>query len=264
MNAKLWESLELAHEGIWCGRFGGTCLWLKRREDELHVAAQREQDQIPPSQALAPGQPPDDETLAWRRWVISQKANRLRLAPAMPDRSVVVRPEQPVTLPPKVKAEFFVRVPLWLRLLVSRDGDQESVLCEEPALTLSNTWFGDTMSGELCYSMKTTARRHVEPDSLAPYRAICPVTVTNDSNEDLLIERICVRVAHLRIYEADGILWTGRVSAGFHGADHASKLTYHRSAPSHAPGARQITEERQPANQSVFRRTFLSLRSVIA
>lgn len=260
---KLWEAVDVSVSEDWWAKIGQTTLWLRRKADEIHVAAkQNEQDQVQ-TQALQPESPSCQAELAWKRWVISKEIDQLRLAPAMPDRSVVVRPEQPVTLPPRSKADFYVRVPLWLRILVRQKTGEEQAICEEPSLVLSNTWFGDTMSGELCYSMRTTARRQVEPSTLATYRAICPVTVANESTEDLLIERICVRVAHLRIYQEDGILWTGRVSASFRGADHASRLKYHTSAPPQAPKARQITAERKPAGDNIIRRTFLSLRSVV-
>jgi hypothetical protein len=261
-NQTFWRAVPVQPQATWRMRVGETVLWLYFREDELHVAANREGPETAPPSPLEPVATSEGE-LDWRRWVVGAEVDRVRVLPLMPDRGVVVLPELPVTLPPKAEAEFFVRVPLWLRIQVLR-GAEEITICDEPAVVLSNTWFGDPMQGELCYSMRTTARRHVEPDSVAQHRVICPVTVRNDSSEQLPIERICVRVAHLRIFESDGNLWTGRVNAAFRGTDQASRLSYDHKAPSHAPGARLLMAERKPVQEGVLRRTFVNLRSVIA
>jgi hypothetical protein len=260
-NATFWQAVPIETQATWRMRVGETTLWLYFREDELHVAAEREGPETAaplPLESVAGS----EGDLEWRRWVVGADVDRVRVLPLMPDRGVVVLPELPVTLPPKAKAEFFVRVPLWLRIQVLRGGE-EITICDEPAVVLSNTWFGDPMQGELCYSMRTTARRHVEPDSVARHRAICPVTVHNDSSEQLPIERICVRLAHLQIFESDGDLWTGRVNAAFRGTAQASRLSYDHKAPSHAPGARLVMPERKPVQESMLRRTFVNLRSVI-
>jgi hypothetical protein len=256
-----WQAVPIEGQTTWRMRVGETTLWLYFREDELHVAAEREDPETAVPLPLASVAQSAGE-LEWRRWVVGADVDRVRVLPLMPDRGVVVLPELPVTLPPKARAEFFVRVPLWLRVEALR-GQEEISICDEPAVVLSNTWFGDPMQGELCYSMRTTARRHVEPDSVARHRAICPVTVRNDSPEQLPIERICVRVAHLQIFESDGNLWTGRVNAAFRGSEQTSRLSYDHKAPSHAPGARLVMAERKPVQESVFRRTFINLRSVV-
>jgi hypothetical protein len=63
---------------------------------------------------------------------------------------------------------------------------------EIPSQTLSNTWFGDTMNGELCYALTTRALRKVEEHVTLPERIICPVRILNNGNEALDFQSLCV------------------------------------------------------------------------
>ena len=60
---------------------------------------------------------------------------------------MVVRPEMPFTILPGDRVQFFVRIPLWVRLVAAGHG--ESVWCDVPTRILSKTWFGAPEAGEL-------------------------------------------------------------------------------------------------------------------
>ncbi len=95
------------------------------------------------------------ENLTWNRYIYKSELNIIRFVPYLPDRPVVVDPESPIRILPDNSALFFVSIPSWIRIFT---GTQEKImLLEVPAEVLSNTWFGDPMEGELCYSLKTLA-----------------------------------------------------------------------------------------------------------
>lgn len=237
-------------------RIGPLTLRVERIPDEWHIAATRHDG--PPSAT-------EDDTLSaesagdldWRRWVVSGSDLDIVLSAATPDRSVVVRPDYQVIIPPGQKATFYVTIPVWVRITA---GSDKTLLCEEPPVTLSKIWFGDFLSGEVCYSLKTRARRSFDRDTTDDYRAICPVSVTNRADTDLPLERICIRTAHLTLFEDDGLLWASEVTAVFQGDEHVAKLTYGEKPPPECDRATQVFEPRQPAQGSVLRRTFQKMK----
>ena len=67
------------------------------------------------------------------------------------------------------------------------------VLKEEPTVVLSNTWFGDPMGGELCYALRTSARRSFDTLRKRPNRAICSVLIKNAFSTPLDFQRLCIK-----------------------------------------------------------------------
>ena len=142
------------------------------------------------------------------RAVVSTTAGNVTLNPALADRPVVTRPDHEFVVPPGVEATIYVGSPVWLQLFV---GPATTVpLRELPIVRPSDTWFGPTIGdGELCYAARTSCRldRAALPDR--PYRATTAVTVRNDSDTSLTIERMKLLVPRLSLYaSADGRLWT--------------------------------------------------------
>ena len=240
---------------------GPLHLWVRREGDEWHVASERE-----PSDVVSPGESGSaaaasrsSEGQDWRRWVVGDQTSMLLLKPAMPDRPVVVRPEHPVRLPSMQRATFYVSIPIWVQVTV---GDGRVVLCEEPTLLLSNIWFGDYAAGELCYSLKTRARRNVDAQGDRPARVLCPVNVMNSSKTELNFLRLCIRVGHLRILNRNDRLWTPHVNVTFRGEDEASRIDYGTGTPEQTAQdvGTLLAEPRSPLESSILQRSFRNLR----
>ena len=102
---------------------------------------------------------------------------------------------------------LFLSAPLWLRVYL--DG-REVALVDTPIARPSDTWFGpDTMTGELCYALRTSARLHPEHLPRRPHRAISAVRIQNNTPSVLHIEKLKVPVPHLSLFVSDeGHLWT--------------------------------------------------------
>lgn len=254
-----WKPRELDHDRPLYWRIGPLKLWVQRTADEWMVAVDREpEDENGLQVAEAVAKP---EELEWNRWAALGDSQLVRLLPVTPDRPVVVRPESPVKFPPQAEALFYARIPLWVRVVVGTEG--EVVLCEEPSLILSNSWFGDPMRGELCYSMRTSARRSLAGLPARPHRAVCPILISNRAQDQLDFERICLRVNHLNIYGSDSGLWTSEAKVTFRGEDQESRIDLEDQPPRtpDSPAALALlTKARDPARQSVFSRSFMSLK----
>lgn len=227
ISQEFWKPFTVKDQQVRGFMFGPLQIWLKRDEDDWLALVWRSPDLTLTDCVLdVMGDPPDAG--AWRRLGSVAASPELRLAPMMPNRPVVVRPEVAYTILPGEKIQFYVGVPLWLGLF----SQGKVLLIEEPVVELSNTWFGSPMEGELAYAMRTMARRGVEELDFHPWRAVCPVRIKNQSKEKLQFERICLRVRYLDLYHAPVFgLWANESGLTVRGDSNWSRITYSRGAP---------------------------------
>ena len=106
--------------------------------------------------------------------------------------------------------------------------------------------------------MITQACRHVEEADHPVYKAVCPVKIRNISKERLDIERFCVHVQHLSLYQAQRLLWTNEVTVTFQGRDAESKIDYARQKPSFESELKLITPLRIPLKEKLLKRSLFS------
>jgi hypothetical protein len=233
---------------------GPLSLWLKKIDDELHIATDRASDAgTTGSHGFAERSEPAPESLDWGRWVIGKDESSVQLLPIMPDRGVVVRTESPVKVPPSREAVFFVSIPIWIK--VGADGSKPYDLWEVPTVIRSNTWFGDTLSGELCYSLVSRARRQVEDADHPMHKAVCPVKIHNESGHMLHVDRFCVHVEHLSVYGGARQLWTNEVRICFQGEDQISRVDYARQKPNLESQVKLLSPPRVPFKETLLKRS---------
>lgn len=234
-------------------QFGYLDLWIRRQDREWRAAA-RYDAQTEDRPALMDDMPIPEGT-EWKRWVTGETTAECRLRPVCLPRPTVVRPEAQVSLLPGQATDFFIGLPLWLDLSVS-DGAID--MCEFPAVKLSNTWFGEPTTGELCYAMRTLACSRTSDLSPRLHRAICPLQVRNSADTILTFERICLRCQHLSIFSLNGRLWTNTVRLTHLGQNEWSRVVY-GGAP-HADGAvaSPVSPAREPVKRGFLGSSFLT------
>jgi hypothetical protein len=251
--------LELGQAARW--RIGPLSLYAHRLEHEWRVVAERGPDPFttalevehPFPVALIP---PAKDAL---RLAFKAAPARLFLSPAMADRSLVLRPEGAVLIPPNESVQLFVSTPLWLRL---RFGAKDGPEHELPIYRPSDTWFGArTTEGELCYASRTHALLVLEDVIRRPHRAITAVTVKNRCEEPLRLDRLKLPVRHLTLFAGhDDSLWTEGVTLDRDSPDEVASMRV-EAAPPHAAGAvTKLSEPRERAGGNVVFRAFEALR----
>jgi hypothetical protein len=193
----------------------------------------------------------------WRHYLHTEEAP-VQPAAVLPDRPVVVRPDRPLTLLPGQNALFFVEIPVWFRL--STAAGHPTRIFEEPLCVLSKTWFGDPVTGELCYGLAT--RLHQSIDSVEPYAfvAVCPIAITNDSETDLAFEKICLHVENLSVFRGPRRLWANRLNVIFKGPEQATQIEIVHAPPELERGLAVVSPARQPASGWNIRKTFGMLK----
>ena len=234
----IWEAFTIDDDAVHTRRCGPLNIWIRRLNDEWLVASGRGSDGTGLTHAA---EPPED--VEWFRYVISGDSTTVKLSPAPPDRSVVVRPESILTIESGAQALFFVLLPVWVHLSVGIR--KKHFLGEIPGKILSNTWFGEPHEGELCYFLKTWAKRSLEGLEPRPHQAVCPVVIKNGSSADLVFNRICIRTGYLSIYQGTSWLWTNKIEVQFRGVNQTSRLKYDHEVPSYESGCRLMNPARQ-------------------
>jgi len=247
----IWNPLEVPEDGSAHYQIGPLDLWVMRTAHAWQAVVERTQHREERILAEKAGACPCPSRR--RRWVVGEELPLVRIRPVMPDRPIVVRPEMPVSILPGQSMSIFIGVPLWIRLFV---GEPAKPLAEFPTMIMSNTWFGNVMEGELCYSMRTTAKRNFEQLMPHAHRVACPIQVRNTAKINLSVERVCLRVQYLSIFQGEDRLWAniGRVS--FRGPDEASRVIYARGAPDYEKIDHIVSEPRETPRRGFIFRTF--------
>lgn len=257
---EIWDSSTVKSETLYQANFSTLTVWLKRSREDWYLASQRpdkETDPAPLSEVK--GRKPRQD-LNFSRWVVGQDVSTVQFVPAMPDRSIVVRPAVPLKVPAGKDALFFMSIPVWVRVMAQPPNG--IILCELPSLILSNTWFGEPTSGELCYALRTRAMRSLEEIEKRPYTAICPVSIRNRAPKELNFERLCVRVEYLHVYRGRQRLWTNELEMRYQGDEHSSQVTIGKGAPKFAEDLEKVCEAREPVEKTLLKQSFSFLRSL--
>jgi hypothetical protein len=195
--------------------------------------------------------------------VTAREEAMVRLQPEMPSRAVVVWPEQSLRLSTGSQIQVFVAIPVSVSILV---GGADPVILETlPTRVLSNTWFGEPASGELCYALTSPVPKDIDGLVSGPDEAVCPVSILNHSAGELDFQRFCLRVEHLGIYRGASRLWTNSMRVEYRGETGKGgegQVTISAKAPAFEKTAEKLVEARRPAKKTLMTRSFHLLKSL--
>lgn len=184
-------------------------LWAERLEGEWRLAWESHSDRTDTGVDVELPCPTTDlmamDTAA--RFAVSGEGGTIYLSPKLADRPVVSQPERPFYLPAKEAVDVYIGTPLWLSIALEEGG---RALEDLPILRPSDTWFGpDTRTGEICYASRTACRLRLADVQRKPHRALTRVTIRNEADHELFLERIKLPVQVLSLYQAeDSSMWT--------------------------------------------------------
>lgn len=238
---------------------GPLNVWIKKEADEIKVASDRNAYSNPSNnnqsqiEWIKPEQAPKDNDLDWTRWVVGNSVDAITILPAMPDRAIIVRPERPLKILPGQKAIFYVRIPIFVQIIAG-DSANNNVLCEIPTIEMSNIWLGDPTAGELCYSLRSTARRAYSDMQPLEHRVICPVAIRNKGKTQIDIVRFCVQSNHLSIYKGSSHICTNQVMVDFQGESSDTSASYSDKPADIESDASVLTAARVPVRKTLLKR----------
>lgn len=236
-------------------RIGPLSLTVARLRNEWRLGSTAGDD--PLDTTLEVAAPATDDALAAaetvERFVTSGNTCRITLSPRLADRSVVVRPQIPLSVLPDDEARLFVSSPVFVAVVA--DGG-ERPLRELPTFRPSDTWFGSsTINGEVCYASRTACRLALDEVPFRPHRAVTAIRIRNRAGAPLLIERLCVPVPRLPLLAAaDGNLWTPSLTmTRSDDEDGLAELDVGKSAPREAGATERLAAARVHGEHRVLR-----------
>jgi hypothetical protein len=83
--------------------------------------------------------------------------------------------------------------------------------------------------------------------------------IRNSSEQQLDLERICVHVEHLTLYQGATRLWSNQVDVTFRGDSEVSQLSYAKRPPTFESIGEVMCEARRPVKESLLMRSLGSL-----
>ncbi len=211
-----WGRYSLSEGGVRTWRVGRCDLAIARFASEWQVAWQEQAVE-------AADQAPSGDGVDWQsdeaadmpqhgnleRYALARTGPGLWLRPRLADRPVVTLPRIPLHLLAGEAVTLFVGSPVWVEIGLD---EPERSLCEIPVRRPSDTWFGTSREGELCYVTRTSAALDRTFVPHMSRRAVTAVRVHNDSSEPLELQRLKLPVPLLALYDGgDGSLWTQSV-----------------------------------------------------
>ncbi len=253
----VWEPVEIPQKKCAEWKFPQRRIWVERIETEWHVLSLPHSQRAGEAQCAFMPRTAKPTSSEWRHY-LHRDGGPIQPSPVLPDRPVVVRPDRALTLLPGQSTIFFLQLPVWFRL--STSGYRPSRIFEEPLGALSRTWFGDPLTGELCWGLAT--RLHHNVDSLEPSAdtAVCPLMIENESSTDLAFEKICLHVENLNVFRGRIRLWTNSLHALFRGPEQATQIEIVHTPPEYEQGLVPVSDARSPSAGWNIRRTFGMLK----
>ncbi len=230
-----------------CGDIVVEC---RRAENEVILASRAVDDE-------EPDQPGSDAPSRWTRWAVCTGGDSVSLLPRLPNLPLLVEPEDPFRITPGAEARVFLRIPVSVAVNIQDPRSHE--LTFFPTETLSQTWFGETDSGELCYYLPSAVYR-MPKEALDEAGVQAPVRIRNESNETLEVTRICLRVEGLAIHRKDARLWANETVVRFQGGENVSRIEVVAGPPPEAVGGEKIVSAPELKAREMVARTFRSLR----
>jgi hypothetical protein len=127
----------------------------------------------------------EDEHLQISRYSVRQTESQVSLQPALADRPVVSRPEDPLYVPPGESVTLYLSTALWILIELA---ESDRLLQELPSFRMSDTWFGpSTVDGEFCYATRTAGRVRLENVPRRYHRAVTPLRIRNTAKDALAL-----------------------------------------------------------------------------
>lgn len=254
-NRSIWREYTISKNGLFYSNIGELKMWCRFMQEEVHIA-----HEYTPDKSIPPAPQPPPENIFWSRWPMQDANRTIQLTPLMPDRAVVIQPDSSFRILKYGQVKVCARVPVWVQIsIISTDVFH---LMEIPSMVLSNTWFGSFLEGELCYWMSSGLGQRFECDTRRPHMAICPILLDNKSDEELLIDKICLHVDNLSLYIDNKQLWSDETHIRYKGSDQESQIGVTGTAPAEAPSAELIKPPRNPVKKNFLAKTFSTLKDL--
>jgi hypothetical protein len=254
----IWTKYNLEREKVYHWKFGTLELFIRKIGKEWQIA--NKTSETPEESDELANVVPEPENVEWKSF-IADKNDSLKILPALPDRPVVIKPDNTFKLMPGKAVQFFINIPVWIQLY-SGSAQKENLMFEIPLRELSSTWFGDPDNGILSYSLPKGSYGSLGSNNPKGYEIICPVRITNSSAGQLDFQRLCLHVDFLGIYYDQKYLYTNETRVRYKGENIISDIHYTNQPPPSVENTKQLSSPRNQEKSNVFKKSFHLIKSL--
>ena len=249
-NLKWWGeyTFELNQPKAW--QFGSLLFRLTRSLQEWRMEIHRPQVQYDYEQSWHEIEDPNfgfPQPVKVERYMFKSTKNKIQLMPRLADRSVVIKPVDPIYIPAGQRGTLYISTPLWIAGFV--EGQREP-LFDIPVILPKDTWFGPNhRTGEICYATAVDGRTELHQLKPRAFRAVTPIEFHNTSHQQLRFDRMNVPVSALPLFysESTGRLWTSQIKVLHEGLDRPPRIRIENRTPPHAGEVMYVHPPRAPA-----------------
>lgn len=261
VSSTWWGDFKFAQNETKCWRIGERVIAITRNEREWLIHDKTTDLEI--NQAIKVSKPKAKESFEeaiCTRFLLANTNDTITIEPSLADRAMIVRPSVPFIIMPSENIKVFVSTPLWMTILIAQ---LDIPITDIPFWRPSDSWFGpSTMHGDICYSKYTDAKIDIDTLEKRAHRASTMVTIKNDQEEPLTIERLNLPVPALKLYvDENKDFWTDQVVIK-QSIEHGKSVSELRhSPPEHSSSMSLVSESRELSKKSSF---LSSIKSLIA
>ncbi len=180
------------------------------------------------------------------RYMFRETSPNFQLIPRLADRSVVIRPVDPIYIPAGQRGTLYISTPLWISGFAQ---GQKNPLFDIPVIQPKDTWFGpDHRSGDMCYATSVDGRTELKQLRPRAFRAVTPIDFHNVSNHQLRFDRMNVPVPALPLFYSESTtrLWTSQIKVIHEGMDRPARIRIENRTPPLAGEVTYINQARAP------------------
>lgn len=182
------------------------------------------------------------------RYMFKTTKDTLHLMPRLANRSVVIKPVDPIYIPAGQRGTLYISTPLWIVGLI--DG-QKDPLFDIPVILPKDTWFGPNhRNGEICYATSVDGRTELHQLKTRAFRAVTPIEFHNTSHQQLRFDRMNVPIPALPLFysESTGRLWTSQIKVMHESLDRPPRIRIENRTPPHAGEVSYVHGPRESAS----------------
>jgi hypothetical protein len=246
---KWWgeQKFELNQARTW--QFGTLLFRLTRSINEWRLEYHRPQFQKDSERKWKTIEDPDfafPQPIKIERYMFRKTHETFHLMPRLADRSVVIKPVDPIYIPAGQRGTLYISTPLWIAGFVE---SQREPLFDLPMMQPKDTWFGpDQRTGEMCYATAVDGRTELNLLKPSPFRAVTPIEFHNTSGQQLRFDRMNVPVAALPLFysESTDRLWTSQIKVVHEDLDRPPRIKIENRTPPLAGEVSYVHAPRSP------------------
>lgn len=249
-NITWWGEYEFELNQPRAWQFGSLLLRITRGLQEWRLEYHRPQQQFDYEQQWHVIEDPNfafPHPVKVERYMFKSTQSKLQLMPRLANRSVVIKPVDPIYIPAGQRGTLYISTPLWVSGLVN---GQRDPLFDIPVILPKDTWFGPNhRSGEIAYATSVDGRTDLQQLKSRVFRAVTPIEFHNVSNQQLRFDKMNVPIPALPLFYSESTqrLWTSQIKVLHEGLDRPPRIRIESRTPPHAGEVTYLHQPRESA-----------------